>query len=70
MGVVIYSDNFANINLYIGEISDNIAINYSKSNIITPKGDKATNFYSINSCIYGSVIFIASSILRMYNDFE
>ena len=69
MGAVIFSDNFANINLYKGEISDNIAINYSKSNIITPIEDKTTNLYSINSCIYGSVLSISNSILRMYDDF-
>ena len=69
LGAIIYSDNVSNVNLYKGEISDNIAINNSKSNIIAPKNGKITNIYGINSCIYGSILYLSNSLLTMYDDF-
>ena len=69
MGGVIYSEYFSKLNLYKGEISDNFAINNSKSNIITPKNGKITNIYAIYSCVYGSALLISESELRMYEDF-
>ena len=69
LGSVIFSENCSKVNLYKGEISDNIAINNSKTNIISPKNGKTTNISNLNSCIYGSVLYISNSLLTMNNDF-
>ena len=69
LGGIIFADSLANVNLYKGEISDNYAVNNSKSNIITSKKEKTTNIDSINSCIYGSLMYFSSAIFKMNDDF-
>ena len=65
----IYTEFFSKVNLYKGEISDNIAINNAKTYLITPKDELKTNLNEINSCIYGPGIYCINSEFGMYDDF-
>ena len=69
-GIAIFEDIYSKVNLYKGEISNNIAINNAKVSLITPNENKKTNISEIYNCIYGSAIYGGSSCdFEMFDDF-
>ena len=69
-GIGIFANKNCKLFLYKGEISNNFAINSGKIFIKTPKNDRQNKISTINSCIYGSAIFVANnSEFQMENDF-
>ena len=68
-GIGIFGCKNSEINLYKGEISNNIAINNSKTFLISPKNQKTTKISEIYCCIYGCGIYLEKSKLLMNEAF-
>ena len=68
-GGVIYADYVSKIYLRKGEISDNIAQNNGKINLITPKVAKKTKVGGITQNIYGSAIYGYYCFFGIFDNF-
>ena len=69
-GVGIFANKNCKVFLFKGEISNNIAINSGKIFLKTSENNQINDISVINSCIYGSAIFLANnSYFQMDKDF-
>ena len=69
LGTAIYADYISKVYLRKGEISNNIAENNAKINLITPKEGKKTKLSAIYHSINGSAIYGYYCFFEIFDDF-